>query len=123
MECDSYGSYTIPELAHQVAGLMRVGQGLRQPAHLIDNTGLEGGFDFKLKFHLQLMSAAMAARLATDGSEGDPFGDNMSSLTKAVEQLGLSLRKTTEPLDVVVIDRIERVPLANWNGAASRSMM
>jgi len=54
-----------------------------------------------------------AASLSADGSAGDPLGDNISGLTKALEQLGLSLRKTTEPLDVVVIDKIERAPLAN----------
>lgn len=56
MECDSYGSYTMPELARQVAGLMKLGQGLRLSPHVIDNTGLEGAFDFKLRFHLQLMA-------------------------------------------------------------------
>jgi uncharacterized protein (TIGR03435 family) len=113
MECDSYGGSTISDLARQVAGLMKLGQGLRQSPHVVDNTGLEGAFDFKLRFHLQLVGPAMAAALATDGSAGDPLGDNMASLTKALEQLGLSLRKTTEPVDVVVIDKIDRVPLAN----------
>ncbi len=113
MECDSYGGYTISELAHQVAGLIKLGQGERLSPHVVDRTGLEGAFDFKLKFHLQLVGPAMAAKLATDDSAGDPLGDNMSSLTKALEQLGLSIRKSTEPLDVVVIDKIERVPLVN----------
>jgi uncharacterized protein (TIGR03435 family) len=113
MECDSYGGFTMAELASQVAGLMRLGQGLPQLPHVIDRTGLAGAFDFKLRFHLQLMSPAMAGAVSSNGSAGDPLGDNMSSLTSGLDQLGLSLRKTMEPLDVIVIDKAERVPLPN----------
>ncbi len=113
MECDSYGGYTMPELASQLAGLIRLGQGIRDSPHVVDRTGLAGAFDFKLRFHLQLMNPQMAVALPSDGSAGDPLGDNMSSLTRALDQLGLSLRKTTESLDVIVIDKVERVPLAN----------
>ena len=113
MECDSYGGFTMAELASQVAGLMRLGQGLRELPHVIDRTGLAGAFDFKLRFHLQLMGAAMAAALPSDGSAGDPLGDNMSSLTSGLDRLGLALRKTTEPVDVIVIDKVDRVPLPN----------
>lgn len=112
MECDSYGGYTMTELASQLAGLMRLGQGLRELPHVIDRTGLAGPFDFKLKFHLQLMSPAMAAAVPADGAS-DPLGDNMSSLTRALDQLGLALRKTTEPADVIVIDKADRAPLPN----------
>ena len=62
----------------------------------------------------------MAATLPADGSAGDPLGDNMSSLTRTLDQLGLALRKTTEPLDVIVIDKVERVPLPNWKLGVSR---
>lgn len=113
MECDSYGGFTMAELASQVAGLLRLGQGLRELPHVIDRTGLAGAFDFKLRFHLQLMSPAMAAAAPSDGSASDPLGDNMSSLTSGLDQLGLALRKTTEPLDVIVIDKVERAPLPN----------
>ncbi len=113
IECDSYGGYTMPELAHTVAGLLKLGQGLRQPAHVVERTGLQGAFDFRLKFHLELVGPAMAAALPLDGTAGDPLGDNMSSLVRALDQVGLSLRKTTESLDTIVIDRVERVPVEN----------
>jgi uncharacterized protein (TIGR03435 family) len=113
MECNSYGGFTMPELASRVAGLMRLGQGLGELPHVIDRTGLAGAFDFKLRFHLQLMNPRMAAAVPSDGSAGDPLGDNMSSLTRALDQVGLALRKTTEPVDVIVIDKVEKVPLPN----------
>jgi uncharacterized protein (TIGR03435 family) len=101
------------ELAQKVAGLMKLGQGLSETPPVIDRTGLEGVFDFKFRFRIQLMNPRMAAAVPSDGSASDPLGDNMSSLTRGLDQLGLALRKTTEPLDVTVIDKVERVPLPN----------
>ena len=114
LECDTYVRYTVPELVKQVSGLLMLGQGVRVSPHVIDKTGLEGAFDFKLKFHLTLMGPAMAAAVPADGSGGDPIGDNVSSLSAALaDQLGLSLRKSPEPFDVIVIDKAERVPVGN----------
>lgn len=97
-----------------MSGLLLLGQGVRVQPHVVDKTGLEGAFDFKLKFHLTLMGPAMAAAVPADGSGGDPIGDNVSSLTTALaDQLGLSLRKSAEPFDVIVIDKAERVPVGN----------
>lgn len=114
VECDSYGAATMAELAHALAGLVKLGQGLRLSPHVIDRTGLEGEYDFKLRFMMQLMGpSALAAARSADGSASDPLGDNMSSLTRSLDQLGLSLRKASEPLDVIVIDKIQRVPVEN----------
>ena len=59
---------------------------------VIDRTGLTGNYDIELKWTPQ----------------PDPNSDNVSIFTAVQEQLGLKLESGTAPLDVVVIDRIER---------------
>jgi uncharacterized protein (TIGR03435 family) len=58
-----------------------------------DQTGLQGVFDFKLEW------------------EPDPLAGNL--FTAIQEQLGLKLEARKGPVEVVVIDHIERVPSAN----------
>jgi uncharacterized protein (TIGR03435 family) len=62
---------------------------------VIDRTGLTGGYNVLLKW---------TATLGTDA----PAGDAVSLFTAVQEQLGLRLDNGTAPLDVVVVDRIER---------------
>jgi uncharacterized protein (TIGR03435 family) len=62
---------------------------------VIDRTGLTGGYNVLLKW---------TATLGTDA----PAADAVSLFTAVQEQLGLRLDNGTAPLDVVVIDRIER---------------
>jgi uncharacterized protein (TIGR03435 family) len=60
---------------------------------VLDRTGLTGGFDIDLKW--------------TPALQPDT-ADAVSIFTAVQEQLGLKLESTTAPLDVLVIDRIER---------------
>ena len=62
---------------------------------VIDHTGLSGPYNVALKW---------TPVLGTDA----PAGDVVSIFTAVQEQLGLKLESGTAPLDVVVIDRIER---------------
>jgi uncharacterized protein (TIGR03435 family) len=62
---------------------------------VLDRTGLTGSYNVALKW---------TPSLATD----TPAGDAVSIFTAVQEQLGLKLESGTAPLDVVVIDRIER---------------
>lgn len=59
---------------------------------VLDRTGLTGAYDFELKWT----------------PLPDPNSDNVSIFTAVQEQLGLRLESGTAPLDVLVIDRIER---------------
>lgn len=63
---------------------------------LIDRTGLTGTYNFTLQFH-----GTLSDMEADDGSTWPP-------LEVAIQQLGLRLRDTKAPLEVVVIDHIER---------------
>jgi uncharacterized protein (TIGR03435 family) len=64
---------------------------------IIDKTGLSGSYDFTLKW---------TRDQTPDASESQ--ADNPSLFTALEEQLGLKLVPTKGPVEVVVIDRIER---------------
>jgi uncharacterized protein (TIGR03435 family) len=66
---------------------------------VIDRTGLDGQFDFTLEFAIPVPSA-----------EPQPTADvSGPSLGTALrEQLGLKLESTRAPVDVLMIDRVER---------------
>jgi bla regulator protein blaR1 len=66
---------------------------------VVDRTGLKGGFDFELEF----------APDAVPPPGGAPPDSNKPSLFTAVEeQLGLKLQPNRGPVEVLVIDRVER---------------
>jgi len=64
---------------------------------VIDRTGLEGLFDVELTYRPDDTPVTIVERL-----EGE-------SLSRALEhQLGLKLEKMTGPIDVLVVDAVER---------------
>jgi uncharacterized protein (TIGR03435 family) len=89
---------------------------------VLDMTELKGAYGFSLRFspedfRAMRLRAAMAAgisvslppetmRAVLDGASGD-------SLFAAMEPLGLKLDARKAPLDVLVIDRIEKTPSEN----------
>jgi uncharacterized protein (TIGR03435 family) len=76
------------EFANQIA------RWTKRPVY--DKSGLAGKFDFKLDY------------------EGDSKEEGMPTLFTALqEQLGLKLESAKAPVDVLVIDRVERVPSGN----------
>jgi uncharacterized protein (TIGR03435 family) len=86
---------------------------------VVDMTGLTGSYDFDLEFTQEdymamLIRSAIAAGVTLppealrmlSGSSGD-------SLTNALERLGLKLENRKAPLEVLVVDRIEKAPTEN----------
>ncbi|HKT79544.1 MAG TPA: TIGR03435 family protein, partial [Vicinamibacterales bacterium] len=64
----------------------------------VDRTGLDGVFDFTLTSREQSVSPTSATTLE----------DGPSVFTALQEQLGLKLEAQRAPVDVLVIDRVER---------------
>ena len=64
----------------------------RTPGAIVDKTGLTGRYDFTLRYTMQ----------------PGPNDDTPSIFTAVEEQLGLKLVPASAPLDVVVVDHIER---------------
>ena len=74
---------------------------LRQP--VVDLTGLAGFYDFHLEYAPDDPSGAAAA-------DSSPLPDIYQAVE---EQLGLHLEAKKTPIDIIVIDRADRVPIAN----------
>jgi uncharacterized protein (TIGR03435 family) len=86
---------------------------------VVDQTGLKGSYDFDLEFTPEdymamLIRSAVAAGVTMppealrmlSGSSGD-------SLLNALERLGLKLETRKAPLEVLVIDHMEKAPTEN----------
>jgi uncharacterized protein (TIGR03435 family) len=85
------------------------GKGYAIAARIADKTGLSGKYDFHLAY---LGGGVVGGALQPPPVDGQdqPGPDIFTALEK---QLGLKLEKTKAPLDVLVIDHIERVPTEN----------
>jgi uncharacterized protein (TIGR03435 family) len=75
---------------------------------VVDRTGLTGGWDFELTFAPEPPAGPLPP-----GVELPPVDPNAPSLVTAIqEQLGLKLQSTKGPVEVLVVDGIER-PMAD----------
>ena len=84
---------TMERLAEWVAGRMN------RP--VLDMTGITGFFDLNLKYSIERDNV-------------DPEPGKYPVLPLALqEQLGLRLEKRTAPIDLLVVDRAEKVPVGN----------
>jgi uncharacterized protein (TIGR03435 family) len=92
------------EIAIRLAGYRR------RP--VIDKTGLTARYDFTLEFTLDMTGIALPPGFpaAADNSASDPGSDVASAVEK---QLGLKLTPTKGKLDVIVVDRAEKIPTEN----------
>ncbi len=74
---------------------------------VLDQTGLRDNFDFKLKWSPDENRAAMSD---APGAEAVPISDSSgpSIFTALQEQLGLKLEATKGPVEVLVIEHVER---------------
>jgi uncharacterized protein (TIGR03435 family) len=88
---------SMPQFADDLSTLSQVDR------PVLDRTGIPGVFDFNLKFgeSNDEMKRALIA------------GDGASIFTLLQEQLGLKLEAQKGPVDLLVIDHVERVPTEN----------
>lgn len=97
------GRQTMEVLATYLAGR------LQQP--VIDETGLKGIYDFHLSF-----ATGSGDTPHEDGPEADHSqpSDPAPTLLQAIEQqLGLKMEARKLPVEIIVIDHIERTPIEN----------
>jgi uncharacterized protein (TIGR03435 family) len=85
-------------------------------APVVDKTGLDGVYQFTLS----LPRSAMTARLmlqSTSLRRGTNLTGNKSApeaaAFKAIEGLGLRLERRRVPVDMIVVDKLERTPTEN----------
>ena len=76
---------------------------------VIDKTGLNGPFDFKLHYTVDprayLSPGGQAGPDVTPPTASDPAG---SSIFTAVQEIGLKLESSKAPVDVLVIDSVRK---------------
>lgn len=89
---------------------------------IVDGTGLKGKYDITLEFAPEMRNnpgmPMLAGRGPADGGGGAapsaPDGETAPSLFTAVqEQLGLKLESRKAPIDLIVIDHLEKTPAEN----------
>lgn len=98
----SGSNVAIPELARQLS------LGLGRP--VLDRTGLAGGYDFTLEWTPAPGDFTPAA-IGLPPRAGPPHPadpDRPSIFTAIEEQLGLRLKSTKAPVDILVIDQVDR---------------
>jgi uncharacterized protein (TIGR03435 family) len=79
---------------------------------VIDKTGLTGMYDFTLKYSPELGRVAGPLGFLSPGAPAPPVDPDAPSLFAALqEQLGLKLEGARGPVEVVVIDRLEKPTL------------
>jgi uncharacterized protein (TIGR03435 family) len=76
---------------------------------VVDMTGLDGAFDFKLQWAVP-GGGGDADKADGANAAPDPIG---ATVFDAMGQIGLRLEPRNRPVSVVVIDHIERLPTAN----------
>lgn len=88
---------------------------------IVDNTGIEGRYDFDLEFqpetmgNMRRLTAAVApgSRPAGDGGAADIPSEPAPTIYEAIQKYGLKLEPRKAPMPVLVIDHIEKMPTEN----------
>jgi uncharacterized protein (TIGR03435 family) len=111
--CTTYVGYSMRELAQlALAMAIKYETGTRNWAHVMDETGLSGRFDFSLAYDFgyhMLTNSSLPENIRANLTNKYPV-----SIFKAVEaQLGLKLEAATAKLKVMVIQKAERRPEEN----------
>jgi uncharacterized protein (TIGR03435 family) len=75
---------------------------------VVDKTGIQGAFDFAMDYG----RVGSAGGRRGDAAPADGVVMEVS-IAEAVKALGLNLEPARQPFDILVIDRIERVPTEN----------
>jgi uncharacterized protein (TIGR03435 family) len=73
---------------------------------VLDKTGLQGLFDLRLQFHLEAHSTDPGAGLQGLSLPLDPSGPSI--FTAIQEQLGLKLESAKGPIEILVIDGVQK---------------
>ncbi len=80
---------------------------------VFDRTNLRGVYKFQIELSRSSLTPAMSLGV-TKNPDGTPITDPGGvSVFKAVEQLGLQLEQRRIPLNTIVVDKIERIPIEN----------
>jgi uncharacterized protein (TIGR03435 family) len=77
---------------------------------VVDRTGITGAFRIELDMSTADGFQNIGPPAATNGAASDPAG---SSIFSGIQRLGLKLEPRKMPVEIVVIDHVERMPTEN----------
>jgi uncharacterized protein (TIGR03435 family) len=80
---------------------------------IVDMTGLTGKYDFTLDYSIEELRNLVRSFGGDASRIPDSAGDPSASIFTSIEGIGLKLDPRKAPVEVLVIDRAERVPTAN----------
>jgi uncharacterized protein (TIGR03435 family) len=112
-----FRDYPLYDLSQQISFILGV--------HVLDKTGLDGRYDFKLEFSTPENGFIIGVRATLPLNPGQPAPlnktppepsaqDAVSILSSAMDkQLGLRLEPVKIPVDTLVIDHVEKTPAEN----------
>ena len=102
------GKLTLTGKSATVAQLVAFfSQQLREP--IVDRTGLEGRFNFFLDINSYFTEESRKG-----GPDGGPPQDASNIVSQALQaQLGLKLDSKKAPIEMLIVDRVEKVPTEN----------
>jgi uncharacterized protein (TIGR03435 family) len=114
--CGSVGVMAVPPVARMQGGKVPMTEFIRMLSMVlgrtvIDKTGFKGLFDVRLDFLPDEVTPALPPP-PPDAAGASPDSNTASILSALPEQLGLRLESTKGPVEVIVIDHVER-PSAN----------
>jgi len=92
---------TLDQLVHWLAGYSEIGG-----RTVVDQTGLAGTYDFTLRWTRQRLNTPTPQNDQSSGASPEPEAPGL--FTSLAEQLGLRLISTKGPVEVLVIDHIEK---------------
>jgi uncharacterized protein (TIGR03435 family) len=78
------------------------------PRVVVDRTGLKGMYDFTLS-----LDAIRPTPNNTDARKEAVFDAVQDSMLSSLSDLGLKLESQRAPMDFLIIDKMERIPLGN----------
>jgi len=96
------------ELTAQSIGMEQIAHLLTQQTGrtVVDNTGLKGNYDFTLKWTPDQSTPMLNG---ATGPDSTPLPDSGPSIFTAIqEQLGLKLESQKGPVEMLVVDRVEK---------------
>jgi uncharacterized protein (TIGR03435 family) len=79
---------------------------------VVDMTGLTGRYNFTLDYSVDELRNLVRAS-GGDASRIPDFGGDQISIFTSVESLGLKLETRKAPVQVIVIDSVQKTPTAN----------
>jgi uncharacterized protein (TIGR03435 family) len=115
----SIGPHTIDVRKMTLAGIADVlGRFVDRP--VVDMSGLTATYDFAIEFNRNDLALAVRAAVAEGSAPPDALRgfdnlpqDSAPSIFDSLQSLGLKLEPRKAPLDVMIIDRLEKLPTDN----------